>query len=255
MGRCVSEATDTEQPLLTADTRRCRSRNRRRRRASPPRPAAPARDRAPSAAPGSPANASDSAAVSPTRSASSTSRRRARVRDQPLAVRRDFYRSKTSRRPHHVGVLLGRGRDLEQSRFSRPGRTFPRPRPQPTIGASRLAIDHGKTVAWHTGRKNGHPVREIRGRSSGRTRWPLTHGNRSLDGAITSMEPDDAAPTLCGTVRIATWWFTEATERGYRARYTGLHPYDKRAPGETMESFPYTEKGASLCSKQSFWLA
>jgi hypothetical protein len=53
--------------------------------------------------------------------------RRARVRHQPLAVRRDFYRSETSLWLHQLGVLLGRVSRLQQSRFSRPGRTFPLP--------------------------------------------------------------------------------------------------------------------------------
>ena len=53
--------------------------------------------------------------------------RHAGVRHQPLSVRRHFYRFETNRWLHQLGVLLGRGRDLQQSRFSRPGRTFPRP--------------------------------------------------------------------------------------------------------------------------------
>jgi hypothetical protein len=49
------------------------------------------------------------------------------VRHQPLTVRRHFYRSETSLWLHQLGVLLGRVSRLQQSRFSRPGRTFPRP--------------------------------------------------------------------------------------------------------------------------------
>jgi erythromycin esterase-like protein len=52
--------------------------------------------------------------------------RDARMRHQPLSVRRHFYRSQTSRWLHQLGVLLGRVSRLQQSRFSRPGRTFPR---------------------------------------------------------------------------------------------------------------------------------
>ena len=75
--------------------------------------------------------------------------RRAGVRHQPLTVRRHFYRSETSRRLHRLGVLPGRASSLQQSQFSRPGRTFPRRR-QAVIGGSRLK---GGTIAatWTEG--------------------------------------------------------------------------------------------------------
>src|SRR4051794_17193322 len=51
--------------------------------------------------------ASDSASVNPVRVGQLNQQRRAGVRDQALAVRRDFYRLHASRQVHQLGVLLG----------------------------------------------------------------------------------------------------------------------------------------------------
>jgi hypothetical protein len=64
------------------------------------------------------ATASDRAPRQPRPLGQLDQQRRARTRHQALAVRRDFYRSQTSRRVHQLGVLLGQASRRQQSRFS-----------------------------------------------------------------------------------------------------------------------------------------
>jgi hypothetical protein len=55
------------------------------------------------------------------------------------------------------------------------------------------------------------------------------------------MDPDDPVPTLCGNVLIASWYFTEATERDVH----GCTHTRAGFPERQWSSPPHTEKGAS----------
>ena len=94
-----------------------------------------------------PANASDNAVGQPDPIGQLDQQRDARVRHQPLSVRRHFYRSKTSLWLHQLGVLLGRGSRSSAIPILTAREDVPATRRQPAIGASRLRLHRPRIVA------------------------------------------------------------------------------------------------------------